>query len=507
MTTVVAPERQRVQGERPGAGGPQPGVPGRPHGRGRPHLPGRLQGPGRLHVPGRLRWGAAGCAVLAMLLGGLLAGVSTGAQGSWNRITQHEAPQVTDAGALYQSLTDLDAQAANQLMFGDDPKLATNLATARQLYAKDRTDADRDLQQATLDASGNAPAQVALAKILDGMGSYQDLAARALELDTHANAAAGHPDPAALADYRQATDLMRQQLLPAAHSLVVANDQAFELSSTDEHGALATAAIWLTLLGGGLLLALVALQVWLAVRFRRLVNPALAAASVLTVVLLSTAGSFLGAEGQDLTTARKDAYDSVVALTQARATVSDSNAAESRYVLDAGRRDQYEHDFETDTDQVLSLNGAELGAYDTALAPAVAAVRADPSDIRFGGEYGREFHNITFAGEGAAALRTLVAFQAYQADDRRIRAMVAAGQLEQAIAYCTSLAPGGSNADFNAHDAALQTLIGINERAYTDASTAGAGRADSALWLQLGCVAGVLLLLGAGVAPRLREFR
>jgi hypothetical protein len=458
-------------------------------------------------VPARLRWATAGCTLLALLLGGVIAGASTGARSTWDRITLHEAPQVTDAGALYQSLTDLDAQAANQLMFGDDPRLSANLATARQQYVADRTAADKDLQQATLDASGNAAAQAALAAILDDMGRYQDLAARALELNSHANAPAGHPDPSALGEYRQATDLMRQQLLPAAHSLVQANDQAFEQSYADERGGLDSAGVWLLLLGGGLLVALAGTQMWLALRFRRVINPGLAAASVLAVVLLAQAGSFLGGEGRDLSTARKDAYDSVVALTQARAIVADSNAAESRFVLDADRRAQYQSDFVSDTDQILSLNGAQLSAYDTALASAVAAVERNPSDIRFGGEYGREFRNVTFPGESAAAMRTLVAFEAYQADDRKIRALVAGGRLEDAIAYCTSLAVGGSNADFNAHDAALRQLIGINEKAYVAASGQGAGRADSALWVQLGCVAGVLVLLGAGVLPRLREFR
>ncbi|WP_042370186.1 hypothetical protein [Streptacidiphilus neutrinimicus] len=503
MTTVgerVAVLERPQEQESSGAGAAaEVGGPARSPGRGRVRKP--------LTTPARLRWAAAGCAVLALLLGWALVGASTGASDAWDRITRHEAPQVTDAGALYQSLTDLDAQAANQLMFGDDPKLAANLATARQQYATDRTDADKDLQQATLDASGNTAAQTALAAILDGMGRYQDLAARALELDSHANAPAGHPDPSALAEYRQAEDLMRGGLLPAAHSLVQANDQAFEQSYTDERGALGTAALWLTLLGGGLLAALVATQVWLAIRFRRVVNPALAAASVLVAVLLSVAGSFLDGERQDLFTARKDAYDSVVALTQARAIVADSNAAESRYVLDVERRAQYQSDFVADTDQILSLDGAQLGAYDTALASAVAAVKQNPADIRFGGEYGREFHNITFPGEGAAAMNTLLAFQAYQADDRRIRALVASGRLEDAIAYCTSLAPGGSNADFDAHDAALRRLIGINEQAYVSASTTGAKRADTALWVQLGCVAGALVLLGAGVRPRLREFR
>ncbi|WP_370096960.1 hypothetical protein [Streptacidiphilus sp. MAP12-20] len=454
-----------------------------------------------------MRWATAGCALLALLLGAVLTGAVTGAQSNWDVITRHQAPQVTDAGGLYQALTDLDAQAANQLMFGNDPKLTRNLATARQQYTQDRATADHDLQQATLDAAGNTEAQAALARVLDDMGSYQDLAGRALELNSHAHAAAGAPDPSALADYRQATDLMRQQLLPSAEQLLKANDGAFEQSYTSERAALGTAGTWLLLLGGGALIALVGLQVWLALRFRRIVNPALAAATLLTVALLGMAGSFLSGEGQDLKTARKDAFDSVVALTHARAVVYDSNAAESRYVLDAAQRPAYESAFQTDSDQILKLQGVSLSGYDSALAQSIAAYQQDRTQIHFTGFYGDEFRNITFGGERAAAEKTLLAYQAYQLDDRKIRALVSAGKLEEAIAYCTSLAPGGSNADFNAHDAALQSLIAINENAYESAAKVGAQRAGSELWLLAGGAVLVAVLVGVGARPRLREFR
>ena len=52
-------------------------------------------------------------------------------------------------------------------------------------------------------AAGDAQVQSALAGVLDGMGSYQDLAGRAMELNDRARAAAGRPDPTALAEYRR----------------------------------------------------------------------------------------------------------------------------------------------------------------------------------------------------------------------------------------------------------------------------------------------------------------
>jgi hypothetical protein len=339
------------------------------------------------------------------------------------------------------------------------------------------------------------------------MGRYQDLAARALELNAYAGARAGNPDPSALADYRQATDLMRTSLLPAAEQLIQANDAAFEGSYQGESGALGEASDWLLLLGGGLLFTLLGMQFWLTLRFRRIVNPALAAATALTAVLLGLAGSLLSDERNDLTIARKDAFDSVVALTHARAVSYDSNAAESRYVLDVGRAAQYQQAFQDDSEKIVGLAGVGLQQYDAALAKAINDYQQDHSVIDFTGYYGDEFHNITFDGERAAAEKTLRAYQAYQLDDRKIRALVAQGRLEAAIAYCTSLAPGGSNADFDAHDAALRALIAINEKAYENAAAKGSAEASTDQWLLAAGAAGVVLLIGAGVRPRLREFR
>ncbi|MBF9068303.1 hypothetical protein [Streptacidiphilus fuscans] len=495
-------------GGSPGPGGPAtPGAAGRAARLSRRGRGGQGGGGRQLTVPARLRWAAAGCATLAVLLGAVLLGSVSGAASTWSDITGHEAPQVTDAGGLYQALTDMDAQAANQLAFGNDPQLSKNLVTARTGYAQDRVTADHDLQAATLDAAGNAAAQKALSQVLDNMGNYQDLAARALALNAHADAPAGHPDPAALTEYRQATDLMRTQLMPAAEQLIQANDSGFEQSYRSESSALGTAGLWLVLLGGALLVAMLATQIWLTRSFRRVVNVAMAAATVLTAVLLGLAGSLFSTERNDLTTARISAYDSVVALTHARAVIYDANADESRYLLDQGRAAQYQQAFQQDSDDIADVGNAGIFQYDGALASAISAYQQNNANVGFTGYFGDEFRNITFPGERAAAEKTLLAYQAYERDDRKIRALVQSGHLEQAIAYGTSLAPGGSNADFNAQDAALQALIGINENAYESAAATGANSAGGDEWVLVGGMAVVVLLLGAGAWPRLKEFR
>ncbi|MFC1405159.1 MULTISPECIES: hypothetical protein [Streptacidiphilus] len=458
-------------------------------------------------MPSRLRWFTAGCLLLTVVLAAVVLTAATGAKSTWSAVTGQQAPQVLDATGLYQSLTDLDGQTANIMVFGADPKLVGQRATALTQYSQDRTTADHDLQQATVSAAGDARVQSALAGVLDGMGRYQDLAGRAMELNDQAKAAASHPDPTALAEYRQATDLMRTTLLPAADRLVQANNAAFTASYDQQRSALSSAEGWTLGLGAALLAGLLALQVWLTRTFRRIVNPALAAATVLVVAFLALAGTLLPDQRESLRVARHDAFDSVVALSRARAVVSDANADESRYLLDRERAPQYQDAFEAASQQIAALPGASITGYDTALAAAVTAYRADHTDVGFGGFYGTEFRNITFTGERAAAEQALTTYQAYELDDRKIRALVAEGRLDDAIAYGTSLSPGGSNAAFEAQDAALQQVIAVNADAFGAAAHGGHGQLSFRIPLLGGAAVLVLLLCLVGVRPRLAEFR
>jgi hypothetical protein len=453
----------------------------------------------------RLRLLRAAVVVLSLVVGVLLGGIALGSSGAWDRIDHRSAPRVTGADDLYFALNDMDAQAANLLLSSGGQGLTPmppQHAAAQKLYTAARHTISTDLQTLAAAAQGDQNATATVVAFEDGFAHYQELVGRALENDLHVQEKA-----AALTDYRSATDLLRQSLLPTAQRLGQSNDGAFEATYRGARSGADVQLVLLLVLGAGLLAVLLATQVYLARRFRRLLNPALTAATVCAVLACALGWSVLATQSHQLKVARRDAFDSVVALSQARAMSYDANADESRYLLDPGRRGSYEQSFEDTSQRLLTLPQATLGTYDARLASALAAYRADHADLRFTGYYGDEFRNVTFTGERAAAEATVDAYAVYERDDRTFRALVRQGRLQEAVVFCIGWDKGASNYHFGQYDAALQKLIGINTRAYTEAVSAGRGALTGRL-----PGAGVALLAAAGLTviglrPRLAEFR
>ena len=118
--------------------------------------------------------------------------------------------------------------------------------------------------------------------------------------------------------------------------------------------------------------------------------------------------------------AKAKAFDSIIALSQARALSDDANADESRYLVDPAGPGSTSRRLRTSRSSSCSWPGPDLPVR-RALARAISAYRANHADIGFGGYFGAEFRNITFAGERAAAEQTLAAYQVYERDDRHIR--------------------------------------------------------------------------------------
>jgi hypothetical protein len=128
--------------------------------------------------------------------------------------------------------------------------------------------------------------------------------------------------------------------------------------------------------------------------------------------------------------------------------------------------------------------------------------------VAFGGYLGAEFRNITFPGERAAAEKTLAAYQVYERDDRRIRALNHSGNLGAAIAFDTSYARGNSNWAFEQYDNALVSVIAINQHAFNTAIEAGwRGVRGWTGLIPAGAAVLVIALVIAGIRPRLAEYR
>ena len=452
---------------------------------------------------------AAVAVLLAVFLGLITAAIFGSVASGLRLIGQQSEPEVLATTDLYFRLNDMDAQVANVLLVGGQRGLGIDRQQAEAIYEQDRVQADQDLQRAVV--AGSVPsAQQSLRSVLDGLGSYEALAGEAMYLDGQGSGSGrpGRPPTAALILYRQATDLLQGSILPSARSLTNQNAATLDAVYQAKRSAARSGAWWVARCGAALLAVLVGMQVYFAVRYRRIVNLALAGATLVAVALVAASAVTLAAAAGQLHVAKAEAFDSIIALSQARAVSDDANADESRYLVDPARAGQYQQAFENKSQQLVQLAGAGIFQYDAALAQAISAYRANHADIGFGGYFGAEFRNITFAGERVAAEQTLAAYQLYERDDRHIRALNRSGDLRAAIAFDTSYAPGNSNWAFTQYDNALAGIIAINQRAFTGAINAG--QQDMNGWtgyLPAGAAILVIILVLAGVRPRLAEYR
>jgi hypothetical protein len=470
---------------------------------------GRLRAAGYWTTPRRVRAITAAVLAALLLMIGLTASLLTGARDSVDAIGHHTAPQAERAADLYFALSDMDAQAANLLLVGADPQDADKRKAVHDTYEQRRGQADSDLEQATEAVGGSASARKAAQGELDALGQYEALVARMDEQEATAKAAPGRPPADALATYRQATDLLRAQLLPGADQVASANASAVNQRYSDEQSALGS-GIW-ELLGSGLLalLALAVLQRTLAVRYRRLLSPPLLLAGVVTAAGLVWALTLSSGTSDKLHIAKVEAYDSVISLGRARAVAYDSNADESRWLADPARADQYQQSYLAKSQQIVGLDGVTgYPGYLPQLTSAVDAHRAHGTTVDFHGYLGDELRNITFSGEQQAADDVLNDYLAYQRDDSHIRDLNGQGKLDDAITFDTGTQPGQSDGDFTALSDAFDKVIGINQQAFDQAVTDGDDQ------LGVGAVAGLGVLAAAALAlvllavrPRLREYR
>jgi len=422
-------------------------------------------------VPARLRLLRAATALVGVVLAVLLLLCGLSASATWDAVAGRDAPRTTSATDLDLALNDMDAQAANILLSSGDAgkgRMTVPYTKAVAFYADARRSIGHQLRTLAVAAEGDRTAEKTVELLTDAFAEYQELIGRALENDGRAGG-----KPAALADYHSATDLLQRQLLPEARTLVDSNNRAFERRYDAARSALSAQLTAVLALGVLLLAVLGVLQWCLARRFRRNLNPGVLAATVCTLLAVVLGGQLLSGSEEHLRAARRDAFDSVVALSRARAIAYDANADESRYLLDPERRDQYAQAFLTKSQELYGIKGATLSTYDSGLATTWQAYGHNHGDVRFTGEFRRELDNITYTGERSAAETTVDTYAVYQRDDRRIRALVAQGKEQQAVQFCISWNPGMSNAHFGAYMDALGKLITINRDHFAISVQAG----------------------------------
>jgi hypothetical protein len=443
-------------------------------------------------MPGRIRALAAvtTIAVLGVLV---VTVVAVGNARDGLRVIGHDAgPQVVATGDLYFALSDMDAQLAGALLIGGEPGLADARARALRVYDQRRSEANRALLQAAELAADDPTEQLTARSMLDALGRYERLAGQALQTDEQSRHAAGPPPPGVVGLYRQATDLMKLQVLPQAYNLTLDNGTKVRRTYEAKRSAVLAGRLWVGLAGLVLLAVLAGMQLYLTARFRRLVNPPLAVATAGVLVLVAVSVALLSGEAGKLRTAKEDGFDSVLTLSRARAISNSASADESRYLLDPGRADTYEQVYLDKSQAVLYVPAGNLDTY-------YARIGGDD----FMGFLGTEAHHVTLPGQKEALDGVVAGYRQVQRNDQRIRQLVAAGDRRGAIA----LRLNGGARDLTRYDGSLVALRDLHRRAFDGAIRGGDGALNGWNALLPGAAVVLVLLILAGVRPRLSEYR
>jgi hypothetical protein len=468
----------------------------------------------------------------AVLIAGILGlwavpAVSIGAvRDGFADIGNRSGPSVVAGAHLYDDLADMDGLAATMLMLGDGTASGETRPGAYQAYENDQADANRQLEVlgSGIDAIPGGPA--AYLAVQNGLSQYSQNISQAIYIDEQARTQVpGAPPADALARYQAGTDLMHKGdsgILAETQSLITADQGTVDAAYYGAFGTIGQLRIWGIALALLLVIALIVVQRKLGSQFKRRINPPLALATVLTVIFSVLMFSALAAAHDSYVTQKADAFDSVVALWESRATVTDMNASESRWLLDstspttASRVDVATELslFDNEEQQVaaepgVSASGTQYSANLDAAAKSFMGESDSDSvqspEVEFTAGYlGTELANISFTGEQAAADDAFQAYDLYIDDDAHFRGLVApVGQAGPAVTYLT----GTFAHDFAAYTADVDAATEINQQQFAAATERGADGLGPWLWMPAGWALLTVALVLLGFLPRLREYR
>nr|CTQ93533.1 possible membrane protein [Kibdelosporangium sp. MJ126-NF4] len=410
----------------------------------------------------------ASALVALSVLTGLFAALSLQSkQDTISGLVEHREPLSAAAQQIYRSLSDADATASSAFLSG-----GSEPAPLRERYEVDMAQAGAALAKAASDIGGIAEAE----KQVDTLGQQLPVYAGLIET-ARSNNRFGLPIGAAY--LREASTLMRTELLPAAQELYRIDIGRL----TDEQDDAAsfpwlTVALTLILLG-----SLIATQVYLTRRTNRLINVGLLVSTIAVGVGLLWGAAAGWVSASAVGDARDEGSQQVDVLVQARIVALKCRADETLTLVARGDGAAYEKEWQE-------------------LAPTIAGKGNDDKDLLVRAQKA--------AGDPAIGQQVRGAIdnaQAWQEAHKKVRELDDGGQYDQAV----DMAVGGDDKDaataFNRLDEHLSSAIQKGREKFVDATTS----AGNAL---IGLVPGVVLLslVGAGgalvgIRQRLREYR
>jgi hypothetical protein len=284
-----------------------------------------------------LTWGG-----ILLLLVATISGVQ-GQRQAIQTVGKDSAPSIISAQRIQDSLADMDANAANELLvpFGQNPEAVKSYEERRQKLNRMMLDAAKNITYPEEDQL-ILTLQVKLGEYLMKMQQVRDFHARG---DRNS----------VLVSYRAAAAIIDETLLPKASRLNEVNWKALEETYNRAQSA-SLKSLGLVIVFGLLLIGvLVAIQLFLNYRMRRILNPWLLAATAIAIIFLGNTTRALLSASHNLKVAKEDALESIQALRKARSLAYRANGDESRYLLDPAFATKHEQAFFNKVAQLATL--------------------------------------------------------------------------------------------------------------------------------------------------------
>jgi len=395
--------------------------------------------------------------VMILAAAALLAATSllmSRAQDQARIIGNEAAPQAATASDLYFALSDLDAQVARMVLIDGADSLSGSQIDALGTYRERSRQVDADLTRLLATAD-----EAAVLQLTDDLAIYREWVWQALTAESQLPPQPpGKLPPAALGFYTQATNALHLKLLPAAKALRDASETRLDDAYGQQRLTEVLGIGLALLLGGALLALLLAFQVWLVGRFRRVLNPALLAATVVTLGLTVSACVVFAGSAQRISAAREDSLEPFLQLSQTRAVSYDAAADTSRYLISGGLP-FYTADFTAKSDGLV----------------------AEPA--------------------------VLERWKAYQRDHERIVALADSGRTAEAIDTLTGIRRGDAAFDFSYFDAAISAVATERKQAFDTSFAEGQDLLTGWVLIPIAAMSLVIMLVSLSVRRRLAEYR
>jgi hypothetical protein len=263
-------------------------------------------------------------------------------------VLDEATPLLVSAEDLYVALAGADAAASTTFL-----SARFESREQRAGYLDDLDTAGNQLALLAARTRGSAESSEAVARI------NQELLTYAGQVET-ARTNNRQDFPVGAAYLRRASDAMRDSILPTATGLY--DIAARQLYDEYERGTSLRDRMILAVVGGAVLALLVATQVLVALRTRRVLNAGLVGATVIVAAVGVWALIALDEQQQALVRSQREGSDQLIVLSTARISALRSVSDENLDLIERGVEPSYLEDFETNRTSI----GGEGGLLDQA---------------------------------------------------------------------------------------------------------------------------------------------